>query len=185
MRATVNLQILGFVIAICVLLIVSVGIGATLHPSVFLRPKPHGKTETFTLKGSSLSPVYFSGQVLEMQTEGGQRISRGDYIVFYHPRRSEVFAKRVIAHSGDEMKIRHGYLFVNGVLQKNSMGANYVLTDPSLEALLAMQSRVPENMLFVLGENPRGSDDSSRFTWLPEQNVIGRIITPPNTELDF
>jgi len=88
----------------------------------------------------------------------------------------EDFIKRVIGVPGDVVTARKGAVYVNGVR----------LDEPYLEERTAPFERtvVPDDTLFVLGDNRSASDDS-RFGlgFVPIDNVIGEafmIAWPPS-----
>ncbi len=101
---------------------------------------------------------------------------RGDIIVFkYPPDPTQIpYIKRVIGLPGDQVHIINGKVYINGVL----------LTEPYL--IVPTNSggdwTVPENSLFVLGDNRNGSSDSRAWGMVPMGNVIGKaevIYWPP------
>lgn len=93
----------------------------------------------------------------------------------------EDFIKRVIALPGDVVEIRQGQVIVNG----RELEEPYL--HPAADTRSYGPERVPDGMLFVLGDNRLVSGDS-RFQppggvgLVPEDNVIGRafvVIWPP------
>jgi signal peptidase I len=95
---------------------------------------------------------------------------RGDIIVFYYPPdpTQEPYIKRVIGLPGDHIRIDAGKVFVNG--------------SPLVEPYTAVMTNqggewnVPENALFVLGDNRNNSSDSRTWGTVPLENVIGKSI---------
>jgi signal peptidase I len=96
--------------------------------------------------------------------------SHGDVIVFRYPRDPEQeFIKRVIGLPGDRVQIERGQVMVNG----------QVLTEPYISAPPAYrldEVRVPENQLFVLGDNRNNSSDSHQWGMVPMEDVIGKAV---------
>lgn len=108
----------------------------------------------------------------------------GDVVIFHPPfdrhegeKRSvlakllddDVFIKRVVAVAGDRVEVKNGTLFVNGVARKEPFineRPSYVL--PSLV--------VPEDTVFVCGDNRNNSYDSHVWGPLPVENIIGRAV---------
>jgi signal peptidase I len=95
---------------------------------------------------------------------------RGDIIVFYYPPdpAQEPYIKRVIGLPGDHIRIEAGKVFVNG--------------SPLVEAYTVVMTNqggewnVPEDSLFVLGDNRNNSSDSRTWGMVPLENVIGKSI---------
>jgi signal peptidase I len=93
----------------------------------------------------------------------------GDVIVFHYPRDPEQeYIKRIIGVAGDKVQIGDGQVSVNGV----------TLSEPYIAAAPAYQSEwtVPEDSLFVLGDNRNNSSDSHHWGTVPMENVIGKAI---------
>lgn len=96
---------------------------------------------------------------------------RGDIVVFRHPDNPQILlVKRIIGLPGDEVLIRNGILYINGIELKES----YVLnTDEDTYG----PYKVPKNCYFMLGDNRISSEDS-RF-WLhkyvEKEKILGKV----------
>jgi signal peptidase I len=94
---------------------------------------------------------------------------RGDIIVFHFPRLPEQeYIKRIIGLPGDEIQIREGHVTVNGVV----LNEPYIKADPSYRG----NWTVPDDSLFVLGDNRNNSSDSHNWGWVPMDFVIGKAV---------
>jgi signal peptidase I len=94
---------------------------------------------------------------------------RGDIIVFHYPLHPEErYIKRVIGVPGDEVIIEKGRVTVNGV----PLEEPYIAASPRYSGVWA----VPENALFVLGDNRNDSADSHTWGFVPMENVIGKAV---------
>jgi signal peptidase I len=100
----------------------------------------------------------------------------GDVVVFRYPLNPDAtpYIKRVIGLPGNEVRIDSGKVYVNGVL----------LNEPYLDQGTTRGGTwiVPENQLFVMGDNRANSSDSRTWGFVPMENVIGRaelIYWPP------
>jgi signal peptidase I len=101
---------------------------------------------------------------------GGWIPARGSIVTFEHPSDpSRVLVKRVIGLPGDTVQIDSGVVKIDGV----------VLDEPYLvyrdnRSMPAV--RVPENSLFLLGDNRPASNDSRVFGCVPNTNLVGVAI---------
>ncbi len=99
--------------------------------------------------------------------------TRGDIIIFEPPASVESehdYVKRLLAVSGDVVEITNGVVFINGEPQEEE----YINEKP-LYNFPATQ--VPENKLFVLGDNRNYSYDSHLWAdWLSDDAVKGKVF---------
>ena len=82
---------------------------------------------------------------------------------------STALIKRVIGTPGDKVEIKEGTLYINDILQNNyptDTGINYS----------AGPYVVPEDSLWVMGDNRNNSMDSHIWGFLPYKKVIGKAF---------
>jgi signal peptidase I len=99
-------------------------------------------------------------------------IKRGDIIVFKAPPASkldEVMIKRVIGLPGDTIAINNGLVYING----QPMNEPYELEKPRGDY---KAFTVPENSLFMMGDNRNNSFDSRFWGVVPEELIIGKAV---------
>lgn len=96
--------------------------------------------------------------------------ARGDIIVFHFPLDpgSQDLIKRVIGLSGDKIAVRGGKVFVNG----QPLQEPYIAAAP----LYSGEWVVPQDQLFVLGDNRNDSSDSHSWGMLPYKEIVGKAI---------
>lgn len=96
---------------------------------------------------------------------------RGDIVVFQSVDDNTELIKRVVALPEDTVAVRGGRLIVNGEPQKEPF-TNKKFPDTSFFA----RTTVPENHVFVMGDNRANSQDSRFFGPLPEKNIEGEAF---------
>lgn len=93
----------------------------------------------------------------------------GDVIVFHDPlNTSEDFIKRIIGTPGDIVSVHNGQVSVNGVI----LNENYINNIADYEGDWV----VPNDSLFVLGDNRNESSDSHIWGFVPLYDVVGRAL---------
>jgi signal peptidase I len=121
--------------------------------------------------GSSMEPTLHSGAyvlVNKLSYRLGQP-AYGDIIVFYYPRDpGQEYIKRVIGLPGDQVEVVDGEVYVNDRL----------LDEPYISAapIYPGSWTVPDDALFVFGDNRNNSSDSHTWGPLPISYVVGKAV---------
>jgi len=97
-------------------------------------------------------------------------LHRKDVIVFNPPidAAEEPYIKRVIGLPGDTIRIAGGQVFVNDQLLQET----YLKAPPGYNGVWV----VPEDSVFVLGDNRNNSSDSRIWGMVPVSNIIGKAL---------
>lgn len=103
--------------------------------------------------------------------------SRGDVIIFHYPPdpNREPYIKRVIGLPGETVHVTDGKVFINDV----RVDEPYISAPPSYVGTWT----IPQDALFVLGDNRNSSSDSHSWGTVPLENVIGKaevVYWPPD-----
>ena len=97
-------------------------------------------------------------------------IHRGDVVVFRYPHdTTKSYIKRVIALPGDDLKIDHGVVWVNG----KAVDEPYVPAKFQDERSQPKMT-IPKNEYFVMGDHRTISSDSRDFGPVPRDLIYGR-----------
>jgi signal peptidase I len=123
-----------------------------------------------TVSGSSMYPTLHNGDTV-IYSRLGKHFEVGDVVLVERPN-DEIFVKRIVAVAGDTVMIEDGKLFVNGkeIQTKQAIGDTIRTgTDISYPYV------VPENQVFVIGDNRENSEDSRMFGAVDVDHIKGRI----------
>jgi signal peptidase I len=97
-------------------------------------------------------------------------IHRGDVVVFLYPRDHEKsYIKRVIALPGDDLRIDHGQVYVNGDRVVEKYVPRRFADDRSQPEMT-----VPAHEYFVMGDHRSISSDSRDFGPVERQLIYGK-----------
>ena len=123
------------------------------------------------VEGQSMEPNLHSEQRLVVEKlsyrfHGPQRF---DIVVLSMPSQGdELLIKRVIGLPGEEVEIRDGEVYVNGILLEEPF------TDDSTHPGRDSKVTVPPLHVYVMGDNRDRSNDSRSFGPVPIDNIVGR-----------
>lgn len=161
------------------LLGILVDILETLLLSVVLFFLINAVSARIRIDGSSMEPNLHHGEFV-IVSKVNYRIGepeRGDVVVFDFPRNiTEEYIKRIIGLPGEEIQIKDGQVFVDGV----ALVEPYLKMEPRYEGDWV----VSDGELFVLGDNRNNSSDSHNWGMVPLENVVGEALLvywPPSS----
>lgn len=152
----------GYILFVAVVLIVTVA----LRMFVF---------QITEISGDSMSPTLNSGErvISSSISYYFEDVEVGDIIIFQAPDRTDraYYVKRVIAMPGDHVLIDEGVVRVNNaVIEENYLRDSY--TEGYVDTI------VPENEYFVLGDNRPVSHDSRNpdVSTISEESILGKAV---------
>ncbi len=84
------------------------------------------------------------------------------------------YIKRVIGLPGEHVQIKDGYVYIDGQQLQENYLQDYVVTD-SLGGVYT-DIIVPDNTVYVLGDNRMESTDSRRFGCIPVEKIESKAV---------
>ena len=136
------------------------------------------------VNGQSMYPNFHSGDYVltdKVSYRFGEP-GRGDIVVFHAPATAQCptgtgcdFIKRVIGLPGEQIAVRDGVLFVDGLELNESYIDGSVITDPGVyteDRTITLES----NQYFVVGDNRPHSSDSRAWGPIVKSDIVGRAF---------
>jgi len=145
-----------------------------------IRPRIFGM-DIYRIPSKSMQPLLNPGDIIVISNKAylEATIKRNEVIVFKrvlnkNSGKSIPFIKRVVALSGDRVKIEKGLIFING----SPISESYIKISNKVKpySLGMAEIKIPENKLFVLGDNRDNSNDSRMFGVISISDVVGKAI---------
>lgn len=128
----------------------------------------------FVTKQSSMNNTLQDGNVVFV-LKWNSDFKRGDVITLKNPdpttHEGDYFSKRIIAVGKDKVRLENGKILVND----QPIDEPYVLPENNQKNFFGEWS-VPVDHYFVLGDNRDVSLDSRHFGFIPQHDVVGKII---------
>jgi signal peptidase I len=127
--------------------------------------------EVFVISSASMYPTLLPGDRV-LAAKFAYRLAdpgRGDVVVFENG--EGMYIKRVVGVAGDVVEVRDGVLFVDGEPREEPY-VDYASIDGSFFG----PETVPEDHVFVMGDNRSNSRDSRSFGPVPEEDLLGRLM---------
>ena len=129
--------------------------------------------ESRTVSSDSMWPTVCAGdRVVLLKLGAGSRADRGDLVFLTRPGTDDPLLKRVVAVAGQSVEIYDGALRVDGAPVEES----YVDLD-TVDGTFFGPVQVPDEAVFVLGDDRESSVDSRDFGPVPLDRVRGEVLT--------
>lgn len=124
----------------------------------------------FRIPSASMEPTLQA--VDQIVTIASRQYRRGDIVVMRDPAEPGAYmVKRIVGVGGDAVSVERGALFLNGEYASEP----YLLEPPFYQLLPPIQ--VPDDHVFILGDNRNNSSDShDRGESFSTSLIVGRVI---------
>lgn len=129
--------------------------------------------QVMLIQGNSMKPTYHNMSIV-LVDKHSKDYTVGDVIVFTADGIKGNAVKRIVAGPFDQVQIRDGILYVNGVPSKEQQKDTLIADAGNASKVLT----VPENCYFVLGDNYGESIDSRRdeIGFVAYDAIKGKIL---------
>jgi signal peptidase I len=166
-------------------LVIAVAVGVALLIKGFVM-------QAFFIPSASMTPTLLEGDrvLVNKLSYRLHDVNRGDVIVFEKdPETSAIdptkdLIKRVIGLPGENLAIEGGNVYINGQqLQEPYLQPNVTTSQGTTPCTLDKPCTVPNESVFVMGDNRPNSKDSRYIGAIPEDKIVGRAfvkVWPPN-----
>jgi len=143
-----------------------------------IRPRVFG-FDIYQIPSKSMQPLLFPGDYITVSNLAYVEKSpkRKDVVIFHQSNKNDSqskiqYIKRVVATAGDKIQLQNGKLFVNKeIVSENYVSPSNNKTPYSLKMKLVT---VPENHVFVMGDNRDNSADSRMFGAIPKYEIFAK-----------
>ncbi len=130
--------------------------------------------DTMLVDGTSMLPNLHNRDriIFEKVSLYSHNIKRGQIIILNPPEKpkSIYYVKRIIGLPGEKVKIKGGFVYIDGKKLTEPYLASGTYTGDD------MTLTVPENSVFVLGDNREVSEDSRVIGPIPIENIKGHAV---------
>lgn len=129
---------------------------------------PASQFMVIRVEEDSMTPTLVDGQWI-LVVRGAQRVEAGDLAIFLSPADSSLAVKRCILEEGARPVVDHGWLvtpwgrwFLSGTQWEN----------------LNIAGRIPDDSVYLVGDNQFRSMDSRSYGSVPRRDLIGKVLLP-------
>lgn len=139
------------------------------------------------VRGDSLGPIVRNGQEVKILYGyyQGNEVKRGDIVAYDYKGNPNPIIKIVKAIPGDKFGFAQSkeknvwHILINNKILKNSENMPYLINATSYKLLSLYENGfkrvIPENTYLILGNQPSGTLDSTRFGLVDKNGLIGKV----------
>lgn len=165
-------------------LLIRISIGPAIVIGLLIVLRLLGLLRPFQIPTSAMDPSMVKGNkiVIENISYLAREPVRGDIVVFkttgIFPINS-LWTMRVVGEPGERVQFEDGKLLIDGeVVAINNSSGEIIYEHPDMlfAELPYLDTRVPDDSYFVVGDNSKSSNDSRSWGYVPRENIIGRVF---------
>lgn len=139
--------------------------------------------QNYIVDGDSMMPTMHDKDRL-IVSKIGYTISQPEHfdIIVFHANETKDYIKRVIGLPGDNITYKDDTLYINGEAVKEPYLTEYkqkedgnFTWDFKLQDITGGVKKVPEDHVFVLGDNRQDSTDSRIIGFVPMDQIVGEV----------
>jgi len=127
-----------------------------------------------SVQGCSMYPTLNESHdkvILEKYKQFTDDYDRGDIVVIKEKSvMDKIIIKRIIGLPNETIEIKNGHVYINGELLKEKYLDDDIQTYPN------MKIAIPEDSIFVLGDNRENSRDSRDIGAIKIEEVLGKAV---------
>lgn len=131
--------------------------------------------EAFRIPTGAMKPTLVPGDRLLVRKSNKYVPKRGDVVVFKSPDDPDIpYVKRVAALPGETVEIKEKSLYIDGQKVRYPAFENIEYLSTDYLGIESEPYKVPENHIFLIGDNTANSWDSRFFGAIPRSDLIGK-----------
>jgi len=133
------------------------------------------------VQGNSLDPFIKNGETVKALYHfyDCNQVNRMDVVLYDYAGSSNPIVKTVYAVPGEELSLQKNEdgwnILVNKKVLKNRSGHPFLISQQGYRMLSLYEGTLRADAYLILGENPSGSTDSTRFGLIGKQDILGKV----------
>lgn len=134
---------------------------------------------SYSAPPDSMAPAIYEGErvFVDLWRYKKTGLQRGDVFVYRFPGKpGKVFMHRIVGLPGESIELKGQSILINGVQIKEPWSLRKRYYNRGKFGKKGSAVTVPQDSYYVLGDYSAGSNDSRFWGFLPQENLIGRVI---------
>lgn len=150
--------------------------------SVFLLLSCNKKTMIEVVNSDSMSPTIKKSQSIEWNAiEQNNKYNKGEIVIIKSPVSNGKWARRIIGVGGDEITLQDSGIILNG---KFTSWVEITNKSSSKSKKIGQKILIPNNHVYLIGDNLNNSRDSREFGPISESFILGKFSRVINSRVE-